>query len=624
MTREEFQPQRKVVAAAVVTVAANYVYFLVFAQFGFLKILQAGPGATAGMIKPVMAVMGLAGMAGSIAAAHWFSPERSRRALAMGLMLNAVAAGLALLGGARAIFYLAALLVGLGIGLTTVTLAGILRRALGDARLGASIGLGTGLAYGFCNLPAVFNASGAAQAGLALLATGAGLLGAAGLDLRALQERPVDRDYAPAGVAVWTLIFFALVGLDSAAFYIIQHTPALKGDTWAGAWRLELNAGVHVVTALLAGVMLDRQWLGRTVALSAALLLSACWLINETRGALAEGTLLYTAGVSIYSTALVFYPARSLRPWLAAVIYAVAGWGGSALGIGFADNLHTVPAWFIGVAATVLLVALLARRLMRPPMAGVAAGGLVLLLSIAAAPRAKGAGAEVVAQGRQVFIREGCIHCHSQYARPDTADEDRWGPARPLTAATAQIPPLFGNRRQGPDLQNVGARRNAEWNRVHLISPRAITPGSRMPSYARLFAPGHTEGGALLAYLASLGADTFEERSAEMWRWQPAAGAKIFPAEKQHMIFGQWCASCHGADGQGGGPGAIALVNKPRDLVAEAWRFVPAGAGPAAEQLALARVVKFGVPGTAMAGREYLADDAVLSLAAYLQTLRAK
>ena len=63
MTREQLQPRSKAVAAAVVTVAANYVYFLVFAQFGFLKILQAGPGATAGLVKPVLTVMGLAGIA---------------------------------------------------------------------------------------------------------------------------------------------------------------------------------------------------------------------------------------------------------------------------------------------------------------------------------------------------------------------------------------------------------------------------------------------------------------------------------------------------------------------------------------------------------------------------------
>ena len=360
MKRQETPPRRKALAAAVITVAANYVYFLVFALFGFLKILQAGPGATAGTIKPVLAVMGVAGITGSVAAARWFSVERSGRMLVAGFAINAAAAALAWRGDGSAIFFPAALLIGVGIGLTSVTLAGILRRAVGDARLGLSIGLGTGLAYGLCNLPAIFEASGSAQAGIGLLATAAGLVGAMRLDPRGPEAPEREGDYSRAGVIIWTVIFLVLVCFDSAAFYIIQHTPALKDDTWVGAWRLELNAGVHVVTALLAGWALDRQRLGRTGFAGAGLLITASWLLNRQAGS-TEAMLLYSSGASIYSTALVFYPARSLRPGVTAVIYAIAGWGGSALGIGLAENRHALPAWIIGTAAAILGLVLLAR-----------------------------------------------------------------------------------------------------------------------------------------------------------------------------------------------------------------------------------------------------------------------
>ena len=111
-----------------------------------------------------------------------------------------------------------------------------------------------------------------------------------------------------------------------------------------------------------------------------------------------------------------------------------------------------------------------------------------------------------VRRGREVYIAEGCIHCHSQYVRPGTADEERWGPARPLAEMEKQRPPLFGNRRQGPDLQNVGARRSPEWLRQHLKQPRAVMPGSRMPAYGHLFRTG--DGEALVAYLLSLGEPT--------------------------------------------------------------------------------------------------------------------
>ena len=33
------------------------------------------------------------------------------------------------------------------------------------------------------------------------------------------------------------------------------------------------------------------------------------------------------------------------------------------------------------------------------------------------------------ARGRKVYIREGCWYCHSQYVRPVTGEDRRWGPA---------------------------------------------------------------------------------------------------------------------------------------------------------------------------------------------------
>jgi hypothetical protein len=308
-----------------------------------------------------MAVMGLAGVAGSVLAARYFSVEKARRQLGAGWVICAAAAGLTLVARGAAVFYPVALLVGLGTGLTTVTLAAGLRRAVGGNRLGTVIGLGTGLAYAFCNLPVVFEAGATAQAQLALLAAGAGLLAAGALTWQAPDGPPGGYDYSAPGVTAWVLVFLALVFLDSAAFYIIQHTPDLKAATWGGSSRQEVNAGVHLVAALLAGQALDRRWVGGTVLVGAGSLLAACVLLGEGQRALAGGVLLYTAGVSVYSAALVFYPARSLRPKLAALVYAVAGWGGSALGIGVAENRHELPATLLAAAAAVILAGVLLR-----------------------------------------------------------------------------------------------------------------------------------------------------------------------------------------------------------------------------------------------------------------------
>lgn len=109
------------------------------------------------------------------------------------------------------------------------------------------------------------------------------------------------------------------------------------------------------------------------------------------------------------------------------------------------------------------------------------------------------------ALGRQVYVSEGCMHCHSQFIRPHSRDEELWGNARDPEFSRQQAPALIGNRRQGPDLMNVGLRRTRDWQRMHLTTPRLVSPHSRMPSYAHLFAEGDPRGEALLDYLDSLG-----------------------------------------------------------------------------------------------------------------------
>src|SRR5690606_30294026 len=202
------------------------------------------------------------------------------------------------------------------------------------------------------------------------------------------------------------------------------------------------------------------------------------------------------------------YPAARGRAWDAALIFAIAGWLGSALGIGMAQDLSRVPSWFALPAAVFGLLLLLGPTLRRP------AGSVVVILALLVIqPQETCAQGADVLRGRDVYIAEGCIHCHSQYLRPETPDTARWGAALPLDAALAGTPPLLGNRRQGPDLSRVGQRRTPEWNRLHLIAPRSIVPGSRMPSYAHLFRGAGDDGRALLAYLSALGTAEDSQRS---------------------------------------------------------------------------------------------------------------
>lgn len=75
-------------------------------------------------------------------------------------------------------------------------------------------------------------------------------------------------------------------------------------------------------------------------------------------------------------------------------------------------------------------------------------------------------------RGRAVYISEGCINCHSQYVRPDTPDVLMWGPAQTLEELRREHTPLIGNRRQGPDLAEVGNRRSPLWLKATSITHR--------------------------------------------------------------------------------------------------------------------------------------------------------
>ncbi|HEY0503072.1 MAG TPA: cbb3-type cytochrome c oxidase subunit II [Lysobacter sp.] len=95
-------------------------------------------------------------------------------------------------------------------------------------------------------------------------------------------------------------------------------------------------------------------------------------------------------------------------------------------------------------------------------------------------------------RGRQAYISNGCMACHTQ--QPSStgagrADAQRgWG--RPSVAADYfyDRPTLLGTMRTGPDLFNVGDRiPSADWHYGHLYQPRAYVPASVMPAYPYLF-----------------------------------------------------------------------------------------------------------------------------------------
>ena len=93
----------------------------------------------------------------------------------------------------------------------------------------------------------------------------------------------------------------------------------------------------------------------------------------------------------------------------------------------------------------------------------------------------------IEAEGREVYVANGCSYCHTQQVRPLSQDKVFGRPSAPGDFAY-QTPELLGSERTGPDLTNVGARQpSAVWQYIHLYNPRAVVPESIMPSFAWMF-----------------------------------------------------------------------------------------------------------------------------------------
>ena len=205
-------------------------------------------------------------------------------------------------------------------------------------------------------------------------------------------------------------------------------------------------------------------------------------------------------------------------------------------------------------------------------------------------------------RGRAVYGREGCAYCHTQQVRYLDADMTRFGAPTLAWETRQDYPHLWGTRRIGPDLSRAGATRPLDWQFVHLFSPRSVVPTSVMPAYPWLFDTGPDrptqEGRDLVAYLDSLGrareiAGPEGQAAAreacrcpddEMRQMAFTGPLNTHPAKTRRAhdapvlpppadpalgprLYADHCASCHGPQGDGNGPGAPTLRPRPANLV---------------------------------------------------------
>lgn len=89
--------------------------------------------------------------------------------------------------------------------------------------------------------------------------------------------------------------------------------------------------------------------------------------------------------------------------------------------------------------------------------------------------------------GRDLYIREGCVGCHSQMIRPFRSEVERYGEYSKSGEYVYDHPFLWGSKRTGPDIHRLGGKYSDNWHFNHMYDPQSTSPGSIMPAYQWLF-----------------------------------------------------------------------------------------------------------------------------------------
>ena len=120
--------------------------------------------------------------------------------------------------------------------------------------------------------------------------------------------------------------------------------------------------------------------------------------------------------------------------------------------------------------------------------------------------------AEALELGHDIYVGEGCWHCHSQFIRPVSNESIRWGKVASSDEYQNELnrPVMWGTRRVGPDLSREGGRRGNDWHAVHFYDPKSLSPRSPMPRYPWFYdddnpSKPNKRGLAIIVYVQWLG-----------------------------------------------------------------------------------------------------------------------
>ena len=119
-------------------------------------------------------------------------------------------------------------------------------------------------------------------------------------------------------------------------------------------------------------------------------------------------------------------------------------------------------------------------------------------------------------EGRDLYIREGCVGCHSQMIRPFRSEVERYGEYAKAGEFVYDHPFLWGSKRTGPDLLRVGGKYSDSWHLNHMYDPQSTSSGSIMPAYQWLVLSEHDRSDvqAKMETMVKLGVPYTEEEIA--------------------------------------------------------------------------------------------------------------
>ncbi len=167
-------------------------------------------------------------------------------------------------------------------------------------------------------------------------------------------------------------------------------------------------------------------------------------------------------------------------------------------------------------------------------------------------------------EGRDIYIREGCVGCHSQMIRPFRDEVERYGEYSKAGEYVYDHPFLWGSKRTGPDLHRVGGKYSDNWHLNHMYDPQSTSSGSIMPAYQWLIRneldKSQTE--AKMRAMVKLGVPYNEEDIANAQSNMLEQGTQI----EKNLYNDPDFEETYEADKKAGGPDFVEMRN--REIVA--------------------------------------------------------